>query len=139
MKSWKRVFFAVSLGLLACQKEKPLETGKYAVSDPEYREDHYDLHREFQADGSFSEAHSLANCLMLEMKGRWEQKDAELQLQYASSRQRKNCNEEFQGFKADSGQLTIPIRHVQKGSFESFLTASGNKPEKWLLWNRDGV
>lgn len=139
MKSWKWVFLAGSLALMACQKERALETGKYAVNDPEYREDHYDLHREFQADGSFSEAHSLSNCVMMEMKGRWEQNDSELRLHYASSRQRKKCSQEFSGFVADSGQLVIPIRHVQKGSFESFLTASGGKPEKWLLWNREGV
>lgn len=129
--------FAIIFGLMACSSEKKLEAGHYAVADSEYSDDKYDLRREFRTDGTFSEAHSLAKCLMMEMQGQWVQTGDQLQLQYSTSRQRSSCKQDLPEFKVDSAQLTIPIRHVEKESFESFLTSSGGKPEKWLRWNRE--
>jgi hypothetical protein len=124
------------LGLLGCSSEKMLEAGRYAVADAEYSQDNYDLRREFRGDGTFSEAHTLTNCLMMEMQGRWVQDGDQLHLTYLSSRQRTTCKQDLSEFKSDSAALQIPIRHVETESFESFLTASGGKPEKWLRWNR---
>lgn len=129
--------FLTTLGV-GCQSEKALATGQYAVADAEYSQDNYDLRRDFRGDGTFTEAHSLSNCLLMEMRGQWEQKGDELRLQYTESRQRTSCKVELPGFAPDSARLVIPIRHVEDKSFESFLTASGGKPEKWLRWNREG-
>jgi hypothetical protein len=132
------IFTAFCALLLGCQGEKNLAAGQYAVADAEYSQDNYGLRREFRKDGSFTEAHSLSNCLLMEMKGQWVQKGDELRLQYAESRQRASCKVELPSFAPDSAQLVIPIRNVETQSFESFLTASDGKPEKWLRWNREG-
>jgi hypothetical protein len=136
MQSLKLLGITAVFGIFACSHEKNLEAGRYAVADSEYSQDNYDLRRDFRGDGTFSEAHSLSNCLMMEMEGHWIQENNQLQLNYSTSRQRTSCKQDLPEFKADSAHLTIPIRHVEGESFESFLTASGGKPEKWLRWNR---
>lgn len=126
----------IGMCLVGCQREKNLVAGRYAVSDAEYSRDLYELRRDFRNDATFTEAHSLNHCLMMEMQGRWEQRNAELHLAYSALRQRANCRQDLPDFAADTAALTIPIRHVGTDGFESFMTASGGKPEKWLQWVR---
>lgn len=130
------VFMVLGTLLQGCKSEKAVAAGQYAVTDAEYSQDNYDMRRDLRADGTFTEAHSLSNCLLMEMQGQWQQKGAELRLQYLTARQRTSCKVDLPEFAPDSAQLVIPIRHVEEHSFESFLTASGGKAEKWLRWNR---
>jgi hypothetical protein len=132
-------FFGLTafLMLFGCRNGSSLAAGRYTVADAEFNQDNYALKRVFQGDGSFTESHSLSNCLLMEMQGHWTQKGDELKLAYTAMHQRHSCHDPLPDFKADSASLTIPIRNVHAESFESFMTASGGKGEKWLLWNRD--
>lgn len=126
----------VGFELMGCDKIGTLQAGKYAVSDQEYSSQNYLMQRIFTTQGTFTEQHTVDHCLLMEMNGKWLQKKGELQLSYQESHNRANCHDSLSQFAKDSAELKIPIRNIQVTGFESFLTASGGKPEKWIQWNK---
>jgi hypothetical protein len=120
--------------LVHCGRVGKVAHGRYEVADQEYSSQNYVMERRFDARGGFEERHLLDRCLMMEMKGRWEQDGAKLNLAYSEMRNRGACRDSLPAFAPDSARLVIPVRNVDKDGFESFLAASEGKPDKWIRW-----
>lgn len=122
------------LMLADCGRVGKVSTGKYEVSDQEYSSQNYTMQRLFDPQGGFEERHVIDRCLLMEMKGNWVQEGGRLTLTYARMRNRETCRDSLANWSKDSAQLEIPVRNVERGSFESFLAASEGKPDKWIRW-----
>lgn len=122
------------LAFVHCGKVGKLGEGTYEVADREYSSQNYGMSRVFESGGDFREKHVVDHCLLMEMRGKWSQKNGSLHLDYAAIRNRAACRDSLPEWAADSAALEIPIRNVDGTSFESFLTASDGKPEKWIKW-----
>jgi hypothetical protein len=126
----------LALILIQCGRVGKLNTGKYEIADQEYSSQNYVMERLFEPQGGFLETHILERCLLMEMRGTWLQDGGKLTLRYSEMRNRNSCRDSLPAFAKDSAELKIPVRNVDRGSFESFLAASEGKPDKWIKWLR---
>jgi hypothetical protein len=120
--------------LIDCGRVGRLEAGKYEVADQEYSSQNYVMERKLEPSGAFEEKHTLDHCLLMEMRGTWNQEGGRLTLSYAEMRNRGTCRDSLPAFAKDSAKLEIPLRNVEDGSFESYLAAADGKPDKWIKW-----
>jgi hypothetical protein len=128
------LLLVLSFFLIQCGRVQKLVAGKYQVADDEYSSQNYNMQRTFGSSGAFEETHVLDRCLLVEMSGDWKQNGGSLSLAYRKMHTRANCKDSLPAWAADSSHLTIPIRNVDKNSFESLLAASDGHAEKWLKW-----
>lgn len=122
------------IAMVQCGKVAKLGEGAYEIADREYSSQNYSMRRHFETGGAFREMHVVDHCLLLEMRGQWKQEAGALLLKYGGIRNRTHCRDSLPEWAADSTELEIPVRNIDDSSFESFLTASDGKPEKWIKW-----